>query len=502
MNRINRYLFDRYQIMLGYLGMLMLVIGGVMLFPLIVIPFSPSEVKYGLPFILIAAILAGVGMLIRYGFRLRKIEALDFTESSMIVFVTWFVISIAGAIPYMVISGMSFTHAVFDSVSGWTTTGLSLLNIPEAPKIILFYRAWTQFIGGAGFAIIMLASLTGVGAQHIYSAEGKGTLIKPNVLASARIVIGLYSGYFLLGTIAYMVLGMNLLDAVVHCFGAISTGGFSNYPQNMGYFNSPMIELVTEILMILGNLNFLTGYFIAKGKFRSIARNGEVRVMTIALLTAIPIVFFGVTSRIYESLSYAARVSVFETVSALTTTGFSLVNYNQPGWYDNGVFVLIVLMLIGGGTCSTAGGIKQARIYMMFKSIVWRLKQSLLPSKAVKQDYLWEGDLKVYTDEKRHFEVGSFLALYMGLFTLGTLIISLSTNPLTGMAYSLRDAMFEFASSIGTVGLSIGVSTTSAPLHVIWTETLGMLLGRLEFFVVFIAIIKIFRDSLSLLGNK
>ncbi len=469
-----------------------------MLFPTIVLPFAPKDVGLSLPFVLVAVVLAGCGVLIRYGFRLKHVDALDFTESSIVVFLTWLVISIAGAIPYMMLSGMNFTHAVFDSISGWTTTGLSLLNIPAAPKIILFYRAWTQFIGGAGFAIIMLASLTGVGAQHIYSAEGKGTLIKPNVLASARIVVSLYMGYLSLGTIAYLMCGMNALDAVVHCFAAISTGGFSNYPQSIGYFDSPIIEFITVILMILGNLSFLTGYLLVKGKFKGIIRNGEVKVMTISLLLAIPILFLGVTSRIYTSASYAARVSVFETVSALTTTGFSLVNYNQPGWYDNGVFVLIILMLIGGGTCSTAGGIKQMRVYMMFKAITWRLRQSLLPVNAVKRDYLWEGDLKVYTNNDKHFDVSSFVFLYLGLYVLGTIIIALSTNPATGICYSLRDAMFEFASSIGTVGLSIGVSTTSAPLHIIWTESLGMLLGRLEFFVVFIAIIKLIQDTLYL----
>jgi len=169
---------------------------------------------------------------------------------------------------------------------------------------------------------------------------------------------------------------------------------------------------------------------------------------------------------------------------------------------SNGVFVLIILMLIGGGTCSTAGGIKQMRIYMMYKAIAWRLRQSLLPGNAVKRDYLWEGDLKVYTNNEKHFDVASFVFLYLGLYVLGTMVIALSTDPVTGIAYSLRDAMFEFASSIGTVGISIGVSTTSAPLHVIWTESLGMLLGRLEFFVVFIAIIKLFRDSLSLVGKR
>ncbi len=495
-NRQNKHLMERYAFIGTYLGLLFLVMAGVMLIPLLCLFFVPREAIFAPAFIVPAAILAGLGLLLRYGLRLHKLSSLDFNESSVVVLVTWVAISLGGAIPYILISGMSFSHAVFDSVSGWTTTGLSLLDIPHAPVILLFYRAWTQFIGGAGIAIIMLASLTGVGAQHLYSAEGKGTLIKPNVLASARIVVSLYLGYFLFGTAAYLVLGMNLLDAVVHCFAAISTGGFANYTQSFGYFNSALVEFVTIILMILGNLSFLTGYFIAKGKLKSILRNGELKVLTVSLLIAIPLVFLGVTSGIYSTGSKALRVAVFETISAITTTGFSTVNYNDPTWADSGVFILIVLMLIGGGTCSTAGGIKQYRVYMMYKSVLWHLKKSLMPEQAISRNYIWEGDQKGYVNDSKFRGIGSFVFLYMALYIVGVTIIAFSIDPTTGQPYHLKEAMFEFASSIGTVGLSVGVSTTSAPLLVIWTETIGMLLGRLEFFVVFLAVIKLGKDAI------
>lgn len=481
----------------GYLGLIMYVMAVIMLVPLIMIAFVPSEARYAPTFVLTAALLGAIGFLLRFAFKLKEQAALDFNESSVVVFLTWAILSLAGTIPYMAISGMTFTQAVFDSISGWTTTGLSLLDIPKAPAIILFYRAWAQFVGGAGIAIIMLASLTGVGSQQIYSAEGKGTLIKPNVLASTRIVLKLYMGYFVLGTVAYLICGMRMFDAVVHCFAAISTGGFSNYVQSMGYFNSPAIEFISIVLMILGNLSFLMGYYIVKGKFRHMWRNGEVRVLTLSLLVSIPVLFLAVTSRIYSSASFAFRDACFEAVSALTTTGFSLVNYTQPMWYDSGVFILTLLMLVGGGTCSTAGGIKQYRIYMLYKSVLWHIKASLMPNHTVSKKYVWEGDLKSYPDASSFRRIANFVFLYLSIYVTGVIILALSTNPATGTPYSLRDAMFEFASSLGTVGLTIGVSSTSAPQHVIWVESIGMLLGRLEIYVVFLALIKLFRDSVG-----
>lgn len=496
MNRANKYLLERYGYIGNYLGLLMLVMSAVMLFPVIVLAFVPGDYIYAPAFLSTAAIMAGIGLFLRASLGRTGLQALDFKESSIVVFITWASISVAGALPYMMISGMSFSHAVFDSISGWTTTGLSLLDIPKAPAIILFYRAWAQFIGGAGIAIIMLASLTGVGAQHIYSAEGKGTLIKPNVLASARIVVSLYLGYFFLGVTAYLLWGMNLLDAVVHCFAAISTGGFANYANSFGYYDSAMVEFITIVLMILGNLSFLTGYFIVKGKFKSIVRNGEIKVLTASLLLAIPIIFFGVTSHLYITGGKALRVAIFETVSAITTTGFSTVNYNDPNWFDSGIFIMIILQLIGGGTCSTAGGIKQYRVYMMYKSVLWHIKTSLRPSQAVTRNFIWEGDQKGYVSDNKFREIGSFVFLYMAIYIVGVSVIAFSTDPATGLPYHLRDAMFEFASSIGTVGLSIGVTSVNAPLQVVWAQSVGMLLGRLEIFVVFFALIKLFRDSL------
>lgn len=497
-NKYLKYIAGRYACLGAYWGLLFPVMSLIFLVPLLTLPFTTGEISNAPVFIISAAILAGVGIFMRFGLGLKRLEPLDFQESSLVVLITWIAISLAGALPYMMISRMNFTHAVFDSVSGWTTTGLSLLDLTNPPVIILFYRAWTQLVGGAGIAIIMLAALTGTGSYNIYSAEGKGTLIKPNVLASARIVIQLYGMYMILGIVLYLLAGMNLLDSLVHCFAAISTGGFGNYPQNMGYFNSATIEAITILLMILGNTSFLMGYFLVKGKFKFIFRNGEIRVLFFSLLAAIPLIYIFCTRLLFPDASKAFRVAVFEAVSAITTTGFSTVSYNDPLWAESGVFILTILMLIGGGTCSTAGGIKQYRVYMLYKSIIWQIKSSLLPAAAIKKEFIWEGDQRSWDQNSKLRSVASFVFIYLVFFVVGTIIIACSRDTLTGTFYPLRDSLFEFASALGTVGLSIGVSTTHAPLHVIWVETIGMLLGRLEFFVVFNGIIKLWKDSYML----
>ena len=495
LSRYNRHLGLRYSYMGAYLGLLFPIMAAVMLFPLITLIPNPEDANLSLAFIVPALFLMGTGLFFRHAVKQHQYEPLDFNESSLVVVVTWIAISLAGAIPYMAISGLSFTHAMFDSVSGWTTTGLSLLDLSSAPVLILFYRAWTQLIGGAGIAIIMLASLTGTGSQQIYSAEGKGTLIKPNVLASARIVIILYLLYIAVGIGAYLLAGMSIIDAVVHCFAAISTGGFSNYPDSLGHFNSVVIESITILLMIFGNMSFLMGYFIIKGKIKSVLRNGEIRVMFSALLLAIPLLYWFVTNNIYNGTIHPLRIATFEAVSALTTTGFSLVSYNSPMWSDGGIFIMIILMLIGGGSCSTAGGVKQFRVYMLYKSILWQIKSSILPANAVHRNFTWEGDLKAYSNDDKIRPIANFVIMYLAFFAIGSMIITLSKNNITGNYYSLRESLFEFASSVGTVGLSVGVSSVQTPLHVTWLQTIGMLLGRLEFIVVFLAIIKAVKDT-------
>jgi trk system potassium uptake protein TrkH len=166
-------------------------------------------------------------------------------------------------------------------------------------------------------------------------------------------------------------------------------------------------------------------------------------------------------------------------VSALTTTGFSTVGYTE--WPASGFLVLVLLMLVGGGTCSTAGGIKKLRVYLLFKSVLWEIRRTLLPVRVVVEHSFYQGEDRQFVSDRLMSTVGSFLFLYLGTWMAGALIISC-------FGYPLRDALFEFASSIGTVGLSIGITAAGAHPVILWMETAGMFLGRLELFVIYDAL--------------
>jgi trk system potassium uptake protein len=485
MRRINYFLAERYSSIASHLGIILFCGAFLLLTPLLVIPFYPKEWIYAGNFVIPSIILAAIATILQLIRGKKKLMPLDFDESGIVVTLGWMTVSIFAALPLMSICKMNFTQAVFEAVSGFTTTGLSVVNFTNTPQIIYMWRAIMQFAGGAGLAIIMIAALTGVNGTGLYSAEGKGLQMKPHVKDSARIVMVLYSGYAIIGTVAYVIAGMNVFDAIIHCFAAISTGGFSNYADNIGHWNTIPIEIVSIVLMILGNINFVTAYLLVHGKWKAVLRNGEIKVMLVLIPLCSFLVFLTTTSLIYPTLTKQIRVAVFEVVTALTTTGFSTVSYVH--WAEPGVFILILLMLVGGGTCSTAGGIKQIRIFLLYKSVLWQIKRALFPANAIRENHIWDAEQKEYINDGRMKLVGNFTALYLFLFFVGSFI-------LVAYGYNIKESMFEFASSIGTVGISLGVTMPDAPKVVLWTETAGMFMGRLEFFVIFSGILKIVRD--------
>ncbi len=244
--------------------------------------------------------------------------------------------------------------------------------------------------------------------------------------------------------------------------------------------------------MIFGNLNFLTAYTLLKGRFRAFSRNGEIRLQALLIPLGALVIFVTVTPELYPQLGKAIRVSLFETVTALTTTGFSTVPYTK--WNDAGVYMLIILMLIGGGACSTAGGIKQFRVYMLYRSLLWEFKRMLLPRNTITEPFVWQGDVKEYVADARVRQTGAFVFLYFLIYAAGVFVLTASGN-------GMKESLFEFASSLSTVGLTIGVTLPGSPAAALWAETIGMFLGRLEFFIVFIGIVKLCRDFLHIPGS-
>ncbi len=488
--RTDPKLKQQYRTIVSYVGLVLLMSGILMCTPLVALIAWPEEWVYALSFILPAAVLSGIGMVLWRVVRPRVTIILTLKEGGVVVLISWIVVLLFSACPFMNIQGFSFTQAVFESVSGWTTTGLSVIDVSKAPHVLLLWRSIMQLAGGAGLVIIMLAAIAGPMGPGLSIAEGRSDQLVPHVRRSVELVLVIYTGYSLLGFVMYLFAGMSPFDSINHAFTAVSTGGFSTKPMSISEWDSAAIEAVSIPLMILGNLNFLTAYMLLNGKLKYVYRNGEIRFMVLLIVIAVPALFILLCANIYPSLGKSFRVALFETVSALTTTGFTSTVYTK--WDDVGKGILILLMIIGGGTCSTAGGMKQYRIYLLCKSLLVELRRPFLPRTAVIEYYIWVGDRKDFISDVHIRQVALFISLYMLTFIMGTGIIA-------AHGFWIGDAMFEFASSLSTVGLSVSITSASSPPLLLWTETIGMFLGRLEFIVIIVSIRKIFRDMVSFL---
>lgn len=493
--RYQIYLRQRYHMLLGYLGGMMIFIGLMILAPLLALPFFPEEAEHAAAFVFPALPLLIIGRLLQRNIRKHQLEGSPTLQEGMVVILLgWVIAMMTSSLPLVLAADLTFTQGVFEATSGLTTTGLSVVDVLQAPNLILLYRSILQFVGGAGFAIIVLSAIAGAGGAGLTSAEGRNEQLAPHVRQSASIVLRLYLGFAAVGILALILAGMTPFDSLIHTFSAVATGGFSSRPESIAYWDSFIIELILMILMCLGSINFLTSYAVlVQRKGQAFVKSGEIRVMTAAFLVAIPILILGVTTQLYPDWGKALRVGAFEAVSALTGTGYNIsttATWNGLGW-----MVLILLMTTGGGTGSTAGGIKQFRIYVLIIALLWEVRRAFLPSHAVNRPTIFRGIQREYLSDIQVRLIALFTFLYITILFIGSTI-------LMTYGYPLADSFFEFASALGTVGMSVGITSRDAPDGVLWTMTTGMLLGRLEFFAVVIGLVKLVKDLRDILQGK
>jgi trk system potassium uptake protein TrkH len=495
---------QRYQTILAYTGLISLIAGVTILIPLIALLFYPEEINLAGGFFWPGLTLTLLGLFLwlklsptqrEKGQKRKKnhsvsgqynqIETLNLPEGAIIILLSWLMAIAFSTIPFLTVGGLNLTQAVFESTSGWTTTGLSVVDVTQASHLLLLFRSLTQLVGGAGFAIIALSAIGGFSGSGLTAAEGRSEQLVPNLHRSAKLVLSIYTGYVTIGIIALRQAGMGWFDAINHAFAALSTGGFSTRAESIGYWNSLAVEMVTIVLMLCGTLNFLTSYLILKGKLQAVIRNGEVRLQFLLIPLAVLILLTGITLKLYSTFPVAIRVAIFASITALSTTGYSTVDY--VNWNGLGLLVLILLMIIGGGSGSTAGGIKQYRIYVLYRALQWEIRRLLLPKNTVTEPSVWQGDHRHFLSDSQIRPIAVFFWLYLLVYGLGTLI-------LTAYGYSLEQSLFEYASVLSTVGLSVGITAADAPEGLLWTEIIGMFLGRLEFLPVLVGINQIWRD--------
>jgi len=475
-----------YKLIARYLGIFIVLIGFIVMLPLLVLPFYPEEAEYAYCFIIpgLASIVAG--SLLSIALKDKENERLGHHQDSVLVVIVWVVAILISAMPYLLSGKYSFTQSVFESTSGYSTTGLSVVDVDSCPHIFLLFRSITLFVGGVGLVLILTSAISDRYGLRLYNAEGHSDKLLPNLVKSARLMLAIYGGYIIAGTIAYISFGMDVFDAINHAIASVSTGGFSTRSASIGYYDSIGIEMTTMILMLLGSTNFAIHLFLLRGKIKQVIKHCEIKFIAIALAVAIPIMAIIFQSSTGSDWGYAFRVSAFHFVSSITTTGYQTVA-TMAVFPDAFFYLMIVAMLVGGGLGSTAGGIKQYRIIASAKGIYHTFDDKLKHSRLISTHYIARyGNIEELTDEEARSNTG-FIILYLAIFMIGTLIFC-------AFGYSIKDSMFEFASSLSTVGLTAGITGPSAHPVVLWTSIVGMFFGRLEILVIFTAFVKVIRD--------
>lgn len=405
-------------------------------------------------------------------------------EGYVIVAITWIIISLFGTLPF-ILSGTipNFTNAFFETMSGFTTTGATILtDIESVPKGILFWRSMTHWIGGMGIIVFTVALLPilGIGGMQLYAAEMPGVTkdkLHPRITATAKRLWGIYVIFTLLETILLMLGGMSLFDALCHTFGTVATGGFSTHSLSIAAF-SPYIQYVIVVFMILAGTNFTLHYFALHGQLRKVWKSEEFRYFIYLILAGTVIITLVLAlSKGGMAPEAALRTSLFQVVSIITTTGYITDNYlNWPGmmW-----FLIFLMMFIGGMAGSTGGGIKIVRQLLLLKNSLLELKrlihpQAIIPvrmnGKVVSQDII--------------FKVMAFFLIYIIIFIIGSSVMAL-------MGLDASTAIGATAASLGNIGPGIGMvgpedNYAFIPYVGKWFLSFLMMLGRLELFTVLI----------------
>lgn len=347
-------------------GKMMVLEGSILFVPLIVLPFYREEAGLWPIFVIPADLSVIVGLFVcHYGGQIRN--------SNRFVVFAWFYGILLAAVPFLMYENVTSVQALFEAVSGFTTTGLSVLNVEKLPHIFLFYRAFLQYVGGLGFVMTMLLFVQGKDSAVLYQAEGHTDRLMPGIGKTAKVIVTMYGFFLLLGTLFYTIFGMSLFDSIVHTMCALSTGGFSNQIDSIGYYNSLPIECITIILMLIGTTNFSLLLLLFKGRIKEFCKSSEMRFLGGLALLFIP-VLSGLLVAGGRTVGEGIRLATFNAFSALSTTGYATCNYSD--WSENALAIMILLMIIGGGLGSTAGGIKLARVCILMKNFAKNMKKS------------------------------------------------------------------------------------------------------------------------------
>ncbi|MDN6731194.1 MAG: TrkH family potassium uptake protein [Atopostipes suicloacalis] len=460
------------------LGRLLLVEAGLMIPPLLVSSyyFGPDRQAF-----LLSILITGVaGFLFSYFFKGRK--SLGAKEGLTIVALGWILVSLFGTLPFLLSGSIPFfIDAFFETVSGFTTTGATILvNVELLPRGLLFWRSFTHWIGGMGilvFTIALIPKLSG-GSFQIFKVESPGPApdrIVPKVSDTAKV---LYTTYFAItiSQIFFLLLGdMPLFDSVLHTFGTVGTGGFGIKNESIGAYDSSYLHLVIATFMIFAGINFSLYYSLFKGKWQELFKDQELCLYFTVILGAILLITFNINQTLYQDIAHSLRDAFFQVASIITTTGYSTVDFNQ--WPEFSQMIIFALMFMGGSAGSTAGGMKVVRILVVFKQIKREIAKIFHPRAVIP---IKIGN-KVLSDE-RVSGIFSFMGIYMLVFIIGSILLSLEGFGFETSITATISALSNIGPGLALVGPAENFNIFSGPGKLLISFL--MLLGRLEFFTM------------------
>ncbi|WP_255462666.1 TrkH family potassium uptake protein [Galbibacter sp. BG1] len=481
------------KIIFHFMGLLLLCNGGFMILSAVISGLYRDGATMEISFAGMTTVLLGI--LLMYTTKNHKKE-IKKREGYMIVTFGWVFMTLSGMLPYLFTGAIpSVTNAFFETMSGYTTTGASILNdIEVLPKGILFWRSTTHWIGGMGIIVLAIAilPLLGIGGMQLFAAEAPGPSadkLHPRITDTAKRLWFIYVGYTVAEILLLKIAGMDLFDAMNHAMATLSTGGFSTKNASLAYWNdNPFIQYIVIFFMFVAGANFVLSYFAFKGKVQKIINDYEFRfygllVVCVTIVAAL-VIYFKANVPISEyhpmvlgEWESAFRHALFQVVSVITTTGFVTADFTS--WTPFLTIVFFGLMFVGGSAGSTAGGVKVVRHLLMIKNGILEFKRTLHPSAIIPVRYNGKT-----VPENIIYNILGFFIIYMLLFITGAVVLGF-------LGLDFESAIGGSASSLGNIGPALGslhplTNFDSLPILGKWWCSFLMLLGRLELFTVLI----------------
>ena len=488
MHKINK------EIIANLMGVLLLFNGGFMLLSSLVSLLTHDGVTFELTLSAFFVLFLGVFIMLLSRNHTKQIQK---REGYIIVSFGWVLMSLSGMLPYLFTGVIpDISSAFFETMSGYTTTGSSILNdIESVPKGILFWRSTTHWIGGMGIIVLAIAilPLLGIGGMQLFAAEAPGPSsdkLHPRITDTAKRLWFIYVGYTLAETILLSIAGMSFFDAINHAMSTLSTGGFSTKNNSVAHWNNtPIIQYIITFFMLIAGTNFVLSYFAFTGKIRKIFRDQEFKffmtfigistlIVALVLYNNVDLTLSSFNHpQILGTLESSFRHAFFQVVAIITTTGFVTADFTA--WTPFLTIVFFGLMFMGGSAGSTSGGVKGVRHMLMIKSGFLEFKRALHPN-AILQPRHNGSILK----EEVVYNIYAFFILYMLSFIFGALVFG-------ALGLDFESAIGVAASSLGNVGPALGsygpaFSYSELPEFGKWWASFLMLLGRLELFTVLI----------------